>query len=73
MIFWCLPASTHIATRSSVRPLTADELNKSGIKQKTLDLDQKIQEKIEDNVKNKEIDSPGLSINNTFRLSIYLE
>ena len=44
MTFWCLPGSCDIVARSSVTPLTVDELNTPGIKLQMADLDKKIQE-----------------------------
>ena len=61
MTFWCLPGSCDIVARSSVTPLTVDELNTPGIKLQMADLDKKIQEKIGDNIQEKDIALTGLS------------
>ena len=51
MTFWCLPGSCTPIARSSVTPLTADELAQNGIQQRIKDLDKLIQDKIGDSVK----------------------
>ena len=59
MTFWCLPESCLPIARSSVTPLTADELAEDDIQQRLKHLDQIIHSKIGDHVK-EDIKESGL-------------
>ena len=56
MTFWILPASCRVIARSTVFPLTDDELNDPLVKVKIVELDLAVAEKIGDSVKNEDVD-----------------